>query len=805
MREMDRKNAKDAARKRPEKSPVPFPKPELLAPAGRIEAFLAAIDAGADAVYVGAHQFNARMRAANFSLEELSRMAGLAHGMGRKLYITLNTLIKEGELPELVETLDALRRIGPDALIVQDLGTYRLARQLAPEIPLHASTQMTVHNLDGALQAQKMGFDRVILARELTIDEIRAIRASCTIELETFIHGALCYSISGQCLFSSYAHGKSANRGRCMQPCRRVYEAEGEAEGAHFSMCDLSAAPVLPRLIAAGIRSFKIEGRLKPAETIAGVVRAYRLLIDAHPHITGATVAEARRSIELAVGREASTGYYLSARPQNVLGGRGETHSGSELGTSLPAARGYFGLLAEEAVKTGDRLRVQVSKQETPRGFTVTEIRMEDRVVKRARPGQRIDIAAPFHVPTGSLVIKAADADAQVKGAVRRFEQLKTAMTAPSRASLRTSLSADERELRLEVQVGKETVRLAQPFNWAGTCSPSEAAAVLGQASERFDVCLSVAAAKAPGELPIDEKGLAALREKALFKAARLLDQQKGALLEGLKGSAAPGAAEPARRIIRFADLAALGRFLEGPVTDSTSDHYVLPLASLEEAPFRERLPELRGKLTLALPTFMFEPEAHGRAGERLRRAMELGLRRFEVSNLAHFNLIRATGRRGLFLMSSAALGCMNAAAHAELRELGVDVASFALEGDAASLEALLERVPAQQLAVPVYGYPSLFQSRAPGPYPRGGLLRRSEPRDAFRVSTRAGIVHTMANRPFSIRHRLPWLLAGGLYGVIYDFTALKRSDDPRAILEATPSALDPASEHSFNFERTLE
>ncbi len=790
-------------RKQSDKGPAPS-KPELLAPAGRIEAFLAALDAGADAVYVGAHQFNARMRARNFSLDELSRMASLAHGMGRKLYITLNTLIKESELPELVETLDALRRIGPDALILQDLGVYRLARELAPELPLHASTQMTVHNLDGALQAQKLGFERAILARELTLNEIRAIRASSTIEIETFIHGALCYSISGQCLFSSYAHGKSANRGRCLQPCRRLYEAEGGDAEACFSMHDLSAAPVLTQLIAAGIRSFKIEGRLKPPETIAQVVRAYRLLLDAYPNISGETISAARRNLEVAMGRESSTGYFVSARPGNVLGS-GETHSGSELGKSLPAARGYFGLQAQQSVKTGDRLRVQVSKQETPRGFTVTEIRLQGQVLKRSRPGQRIEIAAPFPVPAGSLVIKAADADAQAKGATRRFERMTAAMTLPSKAALPAVLDAGERELRIEATIGGDTLRLAHPFNWGDTIAAKEAAALLEQASERFEVRLRVAVPRGLGELPIDEKGLAAFREKALFKASRLLDQQKAAVLEGVRQARPRGARAETLRILRFTDLRGLARVRKAPETECASDLYSLPLECLEQTTFREMARELREQMMLALPTFQFEAAEHVRAAERLRKAIELGIRRFEVSNLAHFNLIRATGRRGLFVLSTAGIGCMNAAAHAQLRELGADAVTYSLDGDAATLEQLIEHVPASQVAIQVYSYPSLFQSRAPGPHPPGGTLRLTEPRDVFRVEARGGIVHVMAKRPFSLRHRLDWLRGLGLFGVVYDLTSLPPSEDAVRILHAAPAAPDPKSEQTFNFERTLE
>ena len=187
-----------------------------------------------------------------------------------KIYVTLNTLVKENELPRLVEILAALDRMGVDGVILQDLAVARLVRESLPGIPLHASTQMTIHNSLGVRQLEELGFERAVLARELHIDEI-GNRRSCRIEIECFIHGALCFSISGQCYFSSFLGGHSGNRGRCAQPCRRQYTYRGK-EGYYFSTNDFSSIDMLPELIDAGVVSLKIEGRMKSAEYVASVI-----------------------------------------------------------------------------------------------------------------------------------------------------------------------------------------------------------------------------------------------------------------------------------------------------------------------------------------------------------------------------------------------------------------------------------------------------------------------------------------------------------------------------------------------------
>ena len=262
---------------------------ELLAPAGSPEALDAAIAEGADAVYLGLKDFNARMRSANFTYSQFEGAVRSLRRLGRKLYVTVNTVFEQREADRVYQLLKYLNGLGPDGIIVQDFGIITMARNNFPALKLHASTQMNVSSARGVNLLSRYGFSRVVLARELSLTEIEDIRANTNMELEVFIHGALCMSVSGLCLFSSFLGGKSANRGMCTQACRRFYtpskgdgfdEGSPEDGGYYFSPSDLELVGQIPSLAKAGVNSFKIEGRMKSAEYVGAVVSAYRLVID---------------------------------------------------------------------------------------------------------------------------------------------------------------------------------------------------------------------------------------------------------------------------------------------------------------------------------------------------------------------------------------------------------------------------------------------------------------------------------------------------------------------------------------------
>lgn len=259
--------------------------PEVLAPAGSADMLRAVVFAGANAVYLGLEQLNARRSAGNFTADGLRQAVGFCHARGVRVYVTLNTIVYESELDAAADALRAVCAAGADAAIVQDLGMARLARECAPGLALHGSTQMSVHSPEGARELKELGFSRVILARELSLDEIARIAADCGIEVETFVHGALCMSVSGQCYMSAFLGGRSGNRGMCAGPCRLPFSADGSG-ACHLSLKDLSAVPMLGALRDAGVSSFKIEGRLRTPEYAAAAVNACLASLRGEPYDT---------------------------------------------------------------------------------------------------------------------------------------------------------------------------------------------------------------------------------------------------------------------------------------------------------------------------------------------------------------------------------------------------------------------------------------------------------------------------------------------------------------------------------------
>lgn len=286
---------------------------ELLAPAGNIESLDAAIGEGADAVYLGLKTFNARLRTTNFAWNQFEAAVNSLHRQNKKIYVTVNTVSQERELERLYRFLSYLNKIGPDGLIVQDFAVVRMCQEFFPDLTLHASTQMNIASSAGVNLLSKEGFKRVVVARELGLEEIKAIKAKTNTELEVFVHGALCVSESGLCLFSSFLGGKSANRGMCTQACRRFYTAEvpgGIDQGYYFSPCDLQLIDKIPDLMEAGVESFKIEGRMKSAEYVGSVVSAYRYLMDHYQENRKEAVAAAKRMLSTDFARNKTSYWY---------------------------------------------------------------------------------------------------------------------------------------------------------------------------------------------------------------------------------------------------------------------------------------------------------------------------------------------------------------------------------------------------------------------------------------------------------------------------------------------------------------
>ena len=331
---------------------------ELLAPAGTVESFRAAIDAGANAVYLGLTDFNARLRARNFTMKTLSYAVPFAHDRDVKVYVTFNTLVKQSELESAVHFLYQLEQVGVDAIIVQDMGIADIARRNFPRLRLHASTQMSVHNSAGLEACRRLGMWRAVAARELTLLEIKKLCAAGTVEVEVFAHGALCYSLSGMCLASSFFGGSSGNRGRCTQVCRRAFDIQPYEEGAEpgyfFSPNDLWTIDMLPQLAAAGVTSLKIEGRMKGAEYVRAVVAAYRMALD-EPQKSGM----AKELLRHDMGRRKTRLFIDGIVQEGIIDAKNPAGTGIYIGKVEKAQGRDIAVTAHGPLRTGDIVRIQ--------------------------------------------------------------------------------------------------------------------------------------------------------------------------------------------------------------------------------------------------------------------------------------------------------------------------------------------------------------------------------------------------------------------------------------------------------------
>lgn len=296
-------------------------KVELLAPAGSYKSFIGALNAGADAFYLAGNRFGARAYADNFTDEELLDVIKTAHLFGKKVYLTVNTLVKEKEKKDIIPFLQPLSDAGLDGVIVQDLGVLNIIKNNFPALPIHASTQMSITGEYATRLLQANGVRRIVPARELSLKEIKHIKDTTGVEIESFIHGAMCYSYSGMCLFSSILGGRSGNRGRCAQPCRLEYGRHGQSKVYPLSMKDMCTISMIPKLIENGIDSFKIEGRMKKPEYAAGVTSIYRKYIDKYyaGESTEVSDEDMRFLTNLYIRAERSEGYYNKHNGKDMI------------------------------------------------------------------------------------------------------------------------------------------------------------------------------------------------------------------------------------------------------------------------------------------------------------------------------------------------------------------------------------------------------------------------------------------------------------------------------------------------------
>lgn len=394
---------------------------ELLAPAGTWEALEAAVNAGADAVYLGGKAFGARAYASNFDREEMEKAVYFCHMHHVRLYVTVNTLVDDKELPELEDYLVFLHNVGVDGIIVQDMGVIRAAQKLVPGLPLHASTQMTVTNSAGVRFATEHGIVRVVPARELSLTDLK--KASDTgLEIEAFIHGALCVCYSGQCLMSSLIGGRSGNRGRCAQPCRLPYTLvdkngkdllAGKDAGQYLlSPKDLNTLRVLPQMIDAGVVSYKIEGRMKRPEYVAVVVDAYRRAMDSYKRGAYEVPEKDLANIEQIFNRDFTTAYLEKHQGRLMMSDRRPNNRGVLIGRVQKLNKDHTKAVVklDKTIHAGDGLEFWV-KVGGRVGTVVNGLRVNGAVVETAAAGTMVEIDVPKGVRLNDRVFRTLDSE----------------------------------------------------------------------------------------------------------------------------------------------------------------------------------------------------------------------------------------------------------------------------------------------------------------------------------------------------------------------------------------------------------
>ena len=784
---------------------------ELLAPAGSLESFFAALESGADAVFCGLKSFSARAKAKNFTLAELEGMTGYSHSRGKKIYVALNTLIKEVELPALVDVLAALSQFRVDGLIIQDLGLYHLAHTSFPEIPLHASTQMTIHNIAGVRMLEQMGFTRVVLARELSMEEIAHIRSQTTLELEHFIHGALCYSISGHCLFSSYLDGRSGNRGCCIQPCRRRYHHQ-QQPGFYFSTSDFSAIDYIPQLAAAGVKSLKIEGRMKSAEYVATVVSAYRMVIDALHGNTRDAVLAAKGILENAMGRKITEGFLAGKGGVDIVLPERKGGIGRILGKVERLQGDAVSFRTGDVIHVGDRLRIQPENDRAGQGFTVRALYLGKKSVKRAGTGGVVSIPLPFRgkVRPGDLVFKLAMGKAFTMSEEACRKRL--ASVPPLETAVELSIQCRNGTLLVTASAEGLTVNREYPVEMLrADRSPLTAETLSGVFRRTGHQSLALAKLYAVDLPPVVIKPsrLKEIRRDFYKHLMEIVSTEKKRRTEERvqevkeRLSAAPRSREKCspERLYLLTDC--VEDLIN--IADSRELHCIVPLRPqllAESKKIRQWSEEELQRLTWDLPSVVFDEEWKP-LQEMVDEALGLGFMRFRLNNLGQRELFSQWD--GIQLWAGPWLYTLNSETIKTLQGLGIKECCLSLEDERENMAALLTAGNLSDLAITVYSPIDLFTSRIPSSFQEQDASLHSDSGTAFHLHKQYGLTVTRAQEHFSLLGKLHLLRKMGCRTFVVDLTGIGMVTPPgEKILQAFREDLLLPGTSSFNFDRGL-
>ena len=656
---------------------------ELLSPAGDFETALAAFDAGADAVYCGLADFSARAFAKNLSFEDLGNLVRFAHAKGRKVYVTFNTLVDEIDVEQAVETLSRLEEIGPDALIVQDLGVARLCRRHFPALALHASTQLVAHNLEGVLALKDVGFMRVVLARELSLAEIASISKRCGgLELECFIHGALCYSISGLCLFGAMEKGRSGNRGKCPYCCRMGY---GQPVNPYiFSMKDLRLGEDVRKLVDAGVVSLKIEGRMKSALYVAAVTKFYRQILDSRGG-KGVTLAD----LETIFSRRTTELYLDGKGKESPIDPESLGHLGAPIGTVKRVTkdregRRWLRFHTARALEVHDGLQFDTMAEGRHLGIREMRPAISRTPVFEVAAGTDVEIELPEDFP----IREGENVYCSMSNAVKRM------FPAPS---FRPSDYPGNVKIDIEVAVAADSISAAANGVMASISgafdsakNPEKTYGAVEKAFSRLgetNYALGKLSLIDPDRRFAPMSVLNDLRRDLVERLDEAREKARRARVEAALADDEPSAdlstGQAARRLkIRHGQKLPAGEWDEvivalAPDADSSSLR-LSALASLgvfasprvaNPLKGRLRVSTLKNSPRLALPVYTAEPDFN-KLRVLVKRLHREGFEKWEASDLATLRLLKAAGVSDI--TADWTLYAFNSHALAELSSLGV-------------------------------------------------------------------------------------------------------------------------------------
>ena len=673
--------------------------PELLAPAGGLAAALTAFDYGADAVYAGLQKFNARERTENFTLEEMSKLIAYAHKINKKVYITFNTLIKESELEEVAEHLYEISCLQPDAVIVQDIGVVRIIREYFPNLEIHASTQMGIHNSAGVNFAAKLGIKRVILERQVSLAELKQINKNSILETEIFIHGALCCSMSGNCLLSSWLGGWSGNRGKCKQPCRRRYYAE-HGNGFFFSTKDLYSLDMIQELKEVGVSSLKIEGRLRKPDYIKNVVSAYRMMLDTPPNEDSPVILrKARDILSRSLGRRWSSGFKDLEACKDVIQYKLLGVSGQPYGKVDQVKKNGFFVELSQRLHLGDRIRVQPKSGDEGPTITITKLSLDGTTpVTKAQKGNKCFIHCDKDVPKDGIVYKIGESGGDL---ISRIANL------PVQAhNIDLNISVDKNGLFVKIE------NIAEFPSWKKSIEIS-AAIKKGLTTDTIEKEFQASNSKdyKTGKINVSING-------DLFLPASLLKQARREFWEWLLSNISPEQLneKPLQGLQRFKDAhqntptckdSFQGKTVSVQIDDKNPVENSITLNSLED--FDHNTDEIQ------LPYFCFEYDLNN-ASRKVRAAIKKGHKRFRVTSLYGFELLK--GFKDLQISTSFPLPICNSSAAYEIKSIcskskfKLNSAQAWVELEKEEIEGLLKKSPIP-MEIYTYGRPHLLITRA--------------------------------------------------------------------------------------------